>query len=51
MAALAKPLPPQKLAAEAYQLYSEFRPSITKGDAGWGAKGKLDLERIRGIVG
>jgi hypothetical protein len=50
MASLAKSLPPQKLAAEAYRLYTEFRPEIPKGEAGWGAKGRLDLEKIRDLA-
>jgi hypothetical protein len=47
MEALARSLPPQKLAAAAYKLYEEFRPSVPAGARGWGATGKLDLDGIR----
>ena len=38
---------PEDLATEAYGLYEKFRPEIPAGEAGWGAKGDLDLDRIR----
>jgi hypothetical protein len=47
MATLANALPPQELAAAAYRLYEEFRPAVPAGVRGWGAKGRLDLDRIR----
>jgi hypothetical protein len=50
MEALAKALPPAKLAAHAFDLYAEFRPSIPPGKAGWGAKGVLDLELIKRLT-
>src|SRR5262249_50617239 len=40
-------LEPAELADAAYALYMQFRPSIPDGTRGWGAKGVLDLERIR----
>ena len=46
MEKLARALPPRKLAAAAYALYEEFRPSVPAGVSGWGATGKLDLDRI-----
>lgn len=50
MAVLAKALPPARLAAEAFHLYEQFRPAIPAGAQGWGAKGTLDLERIRRLA-
>ena len=47
MTALAGSVPPRKLEAEAFAMYEAFRPEIPEGVKGWGAKGVLDLERIR----
>ena len=46
MTALARSLPPERLAAEAFRLYEGFRPSVPLGVKGWGAAGVLDLDRI-----
>ena len=43
---LAKAFKPGELAEKSFRLYEQFRPSIPEGVAGWGAKGKLDLDRI-----
>lgn len=51
MQALAKSRAPHALAAEAFALYEKFRPAIPSGTAGWGAKGTLDLRRIRSLAG
>ncbi len=50
MGTLARSLPPQKLAAVAYKLYEEFRPSVPAGVSGWGAAGKLDLDAIKKLA-
>lgn len=50
MAALAKAYSRKKLAAQAYALYEKFRPAIPEGEKGWGAKGELDLNRIRALA-
>ena len=47
MRVLARAYPPAKLAVEAYGLYERFRPRIPEGTRGWGAKGVLDLARLR----
>jgi hypothetical protein len=47
MLELAKSLPPSQLAEKAYGLYEKFRPEIPPGKKGWGASGKLDIDRIR----
>jgi hypothetical protein len=46
MAKLAKAFTPKELAEEAYPLYERFRPDITEGVMGWGAKGVLDCSLI-----
>jgi hypothetical protein len=50
MEALAKAMPPARLAEQAFDLYAEFRPSIPPGKAGWGAKGVLDLDLIKRLA-
>jgi hypothetical protein len=47
---LAQSRPPKKLAADAYALYEKFRPAIPTGTRGWGAKGELDLVRLKALV-
>jgi hypothetical protein len=46
MTKLAKAYPQEQLAAEAINLYQEFRPNIPRGVRGWGASGSLDIDRI-----
>jgi len=46
MVKLAKAHRPHELAACAFHLYEEFRPSVPEGVKGWGAKGVLDLGKI-----
>jgi hypothetical protein len=50
MKRLADSRPPAVLAAEAYQLYEQFRPAIPAGVKGWGAAGTLDLDAIRKLA-
>jgi hypothetical protein len=50
METLAAAYSPATLAHAAYGLYEEFRPAIPRGQAGWGAKGVLDLTRIRALA-
>lgn len=40
---------PADLAKHAYDLYSEFRPQIAQGQAGWGKPGLLDLQQIKDL--
>ncbi len=47
MQKLAKSYKHDELAAKAYALYEQFRPTVPEGTKGWGAKGELDLDRIR----
>jgi len=48
--ALAAAYEPGRLEAEAYALYENFRPSVPEGKQGWGAKGELDLDKIRALA-
>ncbi len=50
MEKLARSLPPRQLASRAYSLYESFRPEIPEGTKGWGAKGELDLDKIRSLA-
>ena len=50
MAALARAYRPGELAAEAFGLYEAFRPAVPEGVKGWGAKGMLDLRKIRALT-
>jgi hypothetical protein len=44
---LAKSFRPEQLLKNGFSLYEQFRPSIPEGVRGWGAKGNLDIDRIR----
>ena len=50
MTKLARSLPPREIAVRAYHLYEQFRPEIPAGVSGWGAAGKLDLDRIKALA-
>lgn len=50
MEALAASFKPRELAEVAYDLYERFRPEIPAGKRGWGAKGTLDLDRVRRLA-
>lgn len=50
MEGLAGAFKPGQLAEQAFGLYERFRPSIPEGVRGWGAKGELDLDRIRSLA-
>lgn len=51
MEALAKSLAPDELNRVGFRLYERFRPEVEPGAKGWGAKGVLDLEKIRSAAG
>lgn len=50
MTELAGAFEPADLAEAAYELYETFRPEIPRGKSGWGRKGDLDLDLIRGLA-
>jgi len=47
---LARSMDREKLEHRAYDLYTEFRPEVAGGRAGWGKRGGLNLEHIRNLV-
>jgi hypothetical protein len=47
---LAKSFKPEQLSTNAFSLYEDFRPAIPAGVRGWGAKGNLDIDRIRSLA-
>ena len=47
---LAKAFRPEQLLKNAFGLYAGFRPAIPEGVRGWGAKGNLDIDRIRALA-
>ena len=47
---LAKAFRPEHLMEHGFKLYEKFRPAIPEGVTGWGAKGKLDIDRIRSLA-
>lgn len=50
MDGLARAFSPQELTVRAFSLYERFRPNVPEGVRGWGAKGELDLDRLRGLA-
>lgn len=50
MTALARSRTRDDLAGSAFELYERFRPGVPKGVRGWGAKGELDLAKIRALA-
>lgn len=50
MTALAKSIPKRQLSERAFALYEKFRPRIPSGERGWGAKGELDIARVRALA-
>jgi hypothetical protein len=47
MAELAAAVTTEDLYRRGFRLYEQFRPAVPEGESGWGAKGVLELERIR----
>ena len=50
MEGLARSMKPDALAARGFALYAQFRPQIPDGVKGWGAKGSLDLDKVRSLA-
>lgn len=50
MRSLARSMPKGELEARAFELYEAFRPGVPAGQRGWGAKGVLDLARVRELA-
>ena len=47
---LAKAFPAERLRENAFSLYEAFCPAIPEGVIGWGAKGELNIGRIRSLA-
>ena len=47
MADLAAAYEPLDLNRRGLRLYEKFRPEVPRGESGWGAKGELDLTKVR----
>jgi hypothetical protein len=50
MVELAASVPKGELEEQAFGWYERFRPAVPAGTAGWGAKGVLDLSRLRTLA-
>ena len=50
MEMLVNSIPPEQLETWGFLLYEKFRPQISEGKKGWGAKGELDLDLIRRLA-
>ena len=50
MERLAAHFPADRLNQEGFHLYEQFRPEVPSDERGWGAKGVLDLARIRALA-
>lgn len=50
MVALAAAWPPEDLNAKGFRLYERFRPEVPSDEKGWGAKGVLDVAKIRALL-
>ncbi len=48
MTTLAVGVEPAELQRRGFRLYEHFRPDVPAGESGWGAKGELDLAKVRG---
>jgi hypothetical protein len=40
-----------ELQRRGFRLYERFWPDVPKGESGWGAKGELDLAKVRAAAG
>jgi hypothetical protein len=50
MEELAARFEPEELNRVGFRLYERFRPEVLANVRGWGAKGELDLDRVRKAV-
>lgn len=50
MKRLASGFPPERLNHEGFHLYEQFRPEVPPDERGWGAKGVLDIAKIRALT-
>ncbi|MHB8494395.1 MAG: hypothetical protein ACYDDG_07460 [Casimicrobiaceae bacterium] len=50
MERLAARLSPERLNQEGFHLYEQFRPEVPPDERGWGAKGVLEVAKIRALA-
>src|SRR5487761_2115490 len=50
MERLAAHFSPERLNHEGFHLYEQFRPEVPPDERGWGAKGVLDVAKIRALA-
>jgi len=50
MERLASLFSPERLNHEGFHLYEQFRPEVPPDERGWGAKGVLDVAKIRALA-
>jgi hypothetical protein len=48
---LASSFPPELLNRDGFHLYEQFRPEVPPDERGWGAKGILEVAKIRALAG
>lgn len=51
MSGLAATVEPVDLQRRGFRLYERFQPDVSAGESGWGAKGELELAKVRGVAG
>ncbi len=49
MEQLASHFTPEQLNEQGFHLYEQFRPEVPPDERGWGAKGVLDVAKIRSL--
>jgi len=49
MERLAAHFDPDELNREGFRLYEQFRPEVPPDERGWGAKGVLDVGKVRAL--
>jgi len=47
---LTKAVGREELLKNTFSFYEKLRPAIPEGVTGWGAKGNLDIDRIRSLA-
>ncbi len=50
MERLAARFSPERLNQDGFHLYEQFRPEVPPDERGWGAKGVLDVAKIRALA-
>ena len=51
MSGLAATVEPVDLQRRGFRLYERFQPDVSAGESGWGAKGELELAKVRWVAG